>query len=432
MSEAEFIEVLGRSDKLTGTVTVQGAKNAALPQLIATLLTEDECEINNVPNLEDVTLILQLLQSLGSEPLVTKDFIRLKTPSIKQTSASYSLIKSLRASFWVLAPLLARVGRAEVALPGGDIIGARPVDIHLEALGAMGASIQVKHGVVYAEAPNGLKPATIFFRFPSVGATHQILMAASLVRGTTILHGGAREPEVVALCEMLQGMGVGIHGAGSNTIVIEGRDKLSGVKSTLIGDRIVAGTYLAVGALGGGPVIVNGVKPEYLDRFLQVLREMGATVEVGDNSVSVSAKERLTGVQVATGPFPALATDLQAILLVLMCTAKGESFLAEHVFEGRFGIVSDLSRMGAKITVREQSAIINGVPRLTGAEVAGHDLRASAALVIAGLLAEGTAQIFEIRHLRRGYENFVENLTALGGTLSVRSVEQEAFRFTGC
>lgn len=427
----EYIEIVGGTP-LSGTVKVSGAKNAALPLLIASLLTSEQCEFENVPNLQDVNLTLKLLEHFGASAEFKNGNVSVEVPSLVATEASYSLVKALRASFWVLAPLLARGRAARVALPGGDIIGARPVDMHLEALTKMGADIKVKHGVVFAFAPSGLRPAEIDLRFPSVGATHQIIMAASLTLGTTVIRGAAREPEIVALTDMLISMGCEIEGAGTPTIVVRGREELRGSKVTLIGDRIEAGTYALAALASGGDVTLEGINPAFFGEFLDVLTRMGADVSTTPNSVRVALKGRLKSVSVSTAPFPGFATDFQAPLMAALCVAEGESVIEEHVFEGRFGHVSELCRMGANIRVVERAAIITGVPTLNGALVEGHDIRGAAALVVGAFGATGETRIHEIQHLRRGYESLEKKLSSLGARISCRVADAEDFLFAGC
>ena len=398
----EFIEITGNGE-LKGEVRVRGAKNAVLPMLIASLLTEEKVVYHNVPRLSDVHVVLSLLEHFGSETQYLNDSITLSTPDILSTEASYSLVKAMRASFWVLAPVLVRGGSAKVALPGGDLIGARPVDLHIEALRAMGAEIKVSHGVVHAVAENGLHPAKIKLRFPSVGATHQILLAASLTEGETQIEGAAREPEVVALANLLSSMGAEIEGAGEGKVIIRGKSKLHGAEVSLIGDRIEASSYILAAAVTKGDVKVNGFNPKHLGEFLPILKEMGIPMEIGDDFIHVKRCESIKPVTVRTEPFPGFATDIQAPLMAALCLADGESSIEETIFEGRFGHVSELCRMGASITVDQRIAKIKGVKQLSGAIVEAGDIRAGAALVIAGLVAEGKTQILEPQHIRRGY-----------------------------
>lgn len=428
---SEFIEIMGGTP-LRGTVRASGAKNAALPILISTLLTSEECHLSNVPNLTDTSLVLHLLEQFGAEVHYDGHEVKVRTSALVATEASYSLVKALRASFWVLAPLLARGRAARVALPGGDLIGARPVDMHLEGLVAMGADIILKHGVVYATAINGLRPATINLRFPSVGATHQLLMAASLTPGLSVITGAAREPEVVALADFLNLMGADVQGAGTPTIEIRGRSDLGPASMRLIGDRVEAGTYLLAGAMTNGHVTVEGIVPSHLGSFLEIMQEMGLTVTQTESSVSASRNGPIKGVHVKTGPFPELATDLQAPLMAALTIAEGVSTIEENVYEGRFGHASELCRMGASIKIADRVVTIEGVKSLNGAPVDGLDIRAAAAVVLAGLVAEGTSQIHEPHHLRRGYEYIERKMGALGARMWARISDPDDFIFAGC
>lgn len=427
----DYLEIKG-GVPLRGTVPVSGAKNAALPMLIAALLTGESCEFLNVPNIRDVSLTLRLLEHFGAETSFRHNRATVVVPALRATEASYSLVKALRASFWVLAPLLARGGAARVALPGGDIIGARPVDLHLAALAKMGAEITVRHGVVYATAVGGLRPARVDLRFPSVGATHQILMAAACTPGTTVLTGAACEPEVVALACLLNSMGAEIVGAGAPQITISGRKYLNGTKATIIGDRIEAATYLLAGAATGGDVRVDGIAPMFFGRFMEVLDQLGVQVMLGSNWVRVVAPNRLHSVTVQTGPFPEFATDLQALLMAAVTIADGKSTIEENVFEGRFGHVAELCRMGARISVEGRLATVTGVADLSGAPVEAFDIRGAAALMIAALAARGTTQLLEPQHLRRGYSGLESKLCQLGAQVGVKVVDPEDFLAVGC
>jgi UDP-N-acetylglucosamine 1-carboxyvinyltransferase len=428
---SEFIEILG-GVPLRGTVRVGGAKNASLPLLLASLLTGERCSFANVPNLEDINLTLRLLEHLGGEIEYTAGRATVKMERLLATEASYSLVKALRASFWVLGPLLARGRAARVALPGGDIIGARPVDMHLAGLGQMGADIKVKHGVVFATAMNGLKPAHIELRFPSVGATHQIVMAAALTPGTTVIKNAAREPEIVAVADFINAMGGDIEGAGTDAIVIRGKEELSGAHVDIIGDRIEAATYLLAGAATGGEVCARGIDPHFFGEFLEYLDALGLQVELGRDWIGVKSVGPLRPVNASTGPFPRFATDIQAPLMAALCVAEGASTIEENIFEGRYGHVSELCRMGADIQVSERVATIRGVKRLTGAPVEAFDIRAAAALVIGALAAEGTTTIAEPQHLRRGYEELETKLSLLGARIGAKLADPEDFMFTGC
>lgn len=426
-----YIEICGETP-LMGRVRISGAKNAALPMLMAALLSSEKIDFENVPNLEDINLTTHLLETFGASIVRSGSSLSIHVPRLIATEASYSLVKALRASFWVLGPLLARGRAARVALPGGDIIGARPVDIHLAALAQMGADIKVKHGVVFATAVDGLRPAKIDFRFPSVGATHQIMMAAALTPGTTVMRGCAREPEVVALAQMLAQMGAQISGAGSSEIIVHGQEDLGAAKVNLIGDRIEAGTYLLAGLASGGDVTVDNIDPLFLGAFLDVLNDLGAVIECSGHSVRAAYRGRLKPLKVVTGPFPELATDLQAPLMAALTMADGVSTIEEHIFEGRYGHVSELCRMGASIRVEDRVATVTGIPKLNGALVEGHDIRGAAALVVAAVGAEGLTQIHEVQHLRRGYDSLEQKLAGLGARVSYRLNDPEDFVFTGC
>jgi UDP-N-acetylglucosamine 1-carboxyvinyltransferase len=428
---SEVLEITGQN-RLSGSVTVSGAKNAALPMIMATLLTSEQCRLDNVPNLEDTSLALHLLQHFGGSVAYSNGSLTVTVPKLTASEASYSLVKALRASFWVLGPLLARGGAARVALPGGDIIGARPVDLHLAALEQMGAEIVVKHGVVFATAKHGLHGAAISLRFPSVGATHQILMASSLARGETVIEGAAREPEVVAVADMLVAMGAHIEGAGSSTIRIRGQEQLGGANVTLIGDRIEAGTYLLAGAVTQGEVEVCGVDPAHLSVFLDMLELSGCCVTKSATSVKLKANARMKCADVVTAPFPGFATDLQAPWMAAMCFANGISRVEETIFEGRFGHVAELCRMGADVRIADRVAEISGKPELSGALVEARDIRAGAALVVAALGAQGVTHIHEIQHLRRGYADLERKLQRLGAHLSTVDAEGDDCLFSGC
>lgn len=426
-----YISITG-GKPLNGVVEVSGAKNSALPLLMASLLSAEKCEFRNVPKLDDVAISLRILEQFGAEVERSPKCVKIKTAQLIPGEASYSLIKSLRASFWILAPLLARGGAARVALPGGDAIGARPVDIHLEALQQMGAEISMHQGVVTAVAPNGLRPADISFRFPSVGATHQLLMAAALTPGTTVIRNAAREPEVVQLAEMLSQMGAKISGASGPVITIEGQESLGGCSIDLIGDRIEAGTYILATCATKGVAEVRGFNPAHLGDFQGLLEQMGVKFSVTPQGMTVDASAGLLPVRAKTGPFPELATDLQAPLMAALATARGESVIEETVYEGRFGHVSELSRIGAKISVSGTTATITGVEELSAAPVEIGDIRAGAALAIAALAARGESRLFEIHHIRRGYEDFEGRLRRLGAHAVFKIESPEDYLMSGC
>jgi len=430
---SECLEIIG-GQPLNGKLEVSGAKNAVLPMMFACLLSSGKSVIKNVPNLEDVNIAIQLLESFGAEVTFARNELSVNSRELKSHEAHYSLVRALRASFWVLGPLLARFGKAKVALPGGDIIGARPVDMHLSALAQMGAETVVKHGTVHASVPSRLRGAEIDLRFPSVGATHQILMAASLAKGTTVIRNAAREPEIVALAEMLVNMGADVEGAGTSCVIVHGKDALQPAAVTSIGDRIEAGTYaLAAAILPGSNVEITGFDPSHLGAFLGLLGELGLSVEVLEGrGIVVKRSQTLKALRASTGPFPNLATDLQAPLCAALGLADGLSYLEENVFEGRFSHVAELGRMGAEIQVSERALTIKGVTAYSAAVVDAHDIRGAAALVIAGLAAPGSTVVLDSQHLRRGYENLDGKLQALGAKIRYSYQDAEDLMFSGC
>ncbi len=427
----EYLCVTG-GNKLTGEVTVSGAKNAALPLIVASLLSAERCSFHNVPDLQDIAVLQRLLRSLGAQASISGSTVVVEARDLTQHTAPYALVKSLRASFWVLGPLLARRGKAAVALPGGDAIGTRPVDLHLKGLQQLGADIRMEHGVVTATAPGGLSPATIELEFPSVGATHQLLMTAALVPGTTVLRGAAREPEIVELANLLVGMGADIEGAGSGEIKISGRKELGGVVHSVLGDRIEAATYLLSGAVTGGDVRVNGIPPDALRSTLDVLRQAGCEITEQDNQIALRSPDRLSAVSFATEPYPGVATDVQPLLMAAMCYADGVSEINETVFESRFGHVAAYRRFGADISIRGRVARVTGVDTLSAAPVEGLDIRAAAGMVLMGLVAEGTTQISDIHHLDRGYGGLAEKLHSLGATISRLPAYESREVILGC
>lgn len=418
--------------QLKGEVSVSGTKNSSLPILFSTLLSSGVCELHNVPELEDLFVTIRLLESFGAEVDHDGNDVKIKIPEITGTEAPYRLVKALRASFWVLGPLLARKGSAQVALPGGDAIGSRPVDIHLRGLVKMGADIRLKHGVVYASAPGGLSGARIAFEYPSVGATHNIMMAASLVEGETMIEGAACEPEVSELADVLCGMGAEIEGAGTPEIRIRGRKELGGVKHKIHGDRIEAATYLVAGAMTGGHVSVHGVAAEKLGAIIQVLEDAGCSFDSRGETITVKGPKILKATSFSTAPFPGVATDAQALLLAAMTRAEGESAIEETVFDNRFGHVAEYRRLGANIRLSGRVAHVRGVSALSGAPVEATDIRAGAGLVLMGLVAEGTTEVHELLHIDRGYERFVEKLQGLGAPVIRIPVIDEKEVAVGC
>ncbi len=414
---SEFIAITG-GRRLSGNVSPSGAKNAALPLLFSSILTREECLIENVPDLDDISVSLRLLASLGAETSLNDKIARVRLHEIRAQVAPYHLVKALRASFLVLGPLVARTGAAQVSLPGGDAIGFRPVDLHLRGLARMGADIRMRHGVVYATAPGGLRPTELELDYPSVGATEHLLMTAAGIQGETVIRGAACEPEIGELASCLSTMGALVEGVGTPILRIVGRKELGGGRVRVKGDRIEAATYLFAGAITGGELTVTGVESQALGSILNVLRESGCTVATNDSTIELRAPERLSPVSVNTAPFPGFATDAQPLLMAAMTQGSGTSTITETVFENRFGHVAEFRRLGAEIELNGEVARVSGVRTLTGAPVEAGDIRGAAGLALLGLVAEGTTRIFETQHLARGYENFVDKLKQLGADIS--------------
>jgi UDP-N-acetylglucosamine 1-carboxyvinyltransferase len=412
---------------LHGTITVSGAKNAALPLMAACLLTDETLQLSNLPHLADITTLANLLAQLGVSIAMDGHapngghagrVVSLRAEKLAGTTASYDLVRKMRASILVLGPLLAREGRARVSLPGGCAIGTRPVDLHLKGLQQLGAAIELREGYIEAEAKQGLTGAEVVFPFVSVGATENLLMAATLAKGETSLTNAAREPEVSDLAHCLQAMGAKIEGVGTDTLRITGVDRLHGAKHEIIPDRIETGTYAMAAAITGGDIELKGARPDTLNAALDTLRGAGVSVTPTENGIRVQRTNApLTGVDVMTEPYPGFPTDLQAQMMVLMATAQGASMITETIFENRFMHVPELRRMGANINLHGGSAMVRGVPKLTGAPVMATDLRASVSLVLAGLAAEGETVINRVYHLDRGYERLEEKLAACGASV---------------
>ncbi len=404
---------------LRGTVRASGSKNAGLPLLFAALLTRERCTIRGLPRVVDITTTLRLLERLGA--LVGDgefSSIQVEARALTSTEAPYELVKTMRASFLALGPLVAREGRARVSTPGGCAIGSRPVDIHLAGLERLGARIRQAHGYVEAETEGArLRGAKIPLDFPSVGATENLMMAAALADGVTVIENAAREPEIEDLAQALVEMGARIEGAGTPIITIAGVPELGGCDHTVIPDRIEAGTLLLAGAISRGDVTVEGARGEHLDALLGKLEEAGVGVEVRPGSVAVRAKGALVATDVRTSPHPGFPTDLQAQFMALMATASGRSVISEAIFENRFMHVQELVRMGADIRIEGKTAAVRGVPQLSGAPVMATDLRASVCLVLAGLAAQNTTEVARVYHLDRGYERLEEKLSSLGATI---------------
>ena len=414
---------------LKGEIPISGAKNAALTLLPCALLTEDQLTLTNLPRLADVDTFAHLLNSLGVSTHVAgvkKGEIgrrmTLQADDIVSTVAPYDMVRKMRASVLVLGPMLARMGESTVSLPGGCAIGDRPIDLHLKALEAMGAEIELAAGYVKAVAPKG-RLAGGDFSFPvvSVGATENALMAAVLAKGKTQLFNAAREPEIVDLCNLLVAMGAKIEGIGSGHLIVEGVERLHGATYEVMPDRIEAGSYACAAGITGGSLHLLGVRPEEMLATTNVLAQAGLAIEFTDKGMKVSAHQPLRPVAVSTAPFPGFATDMQAQLMAMLCVAEGQSFLEETIFENRYMHVPELRRMGADVEVHGRSAIVHGPKPLTGASVMATDLRASMSLVLAGLAAEGETEVLRVYHLDRGYERLEEKLGAVGATIERRS-----------
>lgn len=409
-----------RSEPLNGEVVISGAKNAVLPLMAAAILAEDKCEIRDVPALRDVDVMKEILRSLGSEiKEIEESIIEIDTRNILTNEAEYELVSKMRASFLVMGPLLARTGRAKVHSPGGCTIGARPIDLHLKGFEALGAEIIAKDNYVEAIAgKDGLVGASIYLDFPSVGATENIMTAAVLAKGNTYIENAAEEPEIVDLANFLNKMGAKIKGAGTDTIKIEGVERLSGAKHTVIPDRIETGTFMLAAAITHGQILIKNVVPDHVKPITAKLRECGVTVEMGDEGMYVVVeKPELIATDIKTLPYPGFPTDIQSPFMAFLTTVDGGSNVIETVFENRFMHVAELNRMGANIKTEGNKAIIQGARDLEGAQVIATDLRAGAALVLAGLVAQGTTEVSEIYHIERGYEKFVEKFRALGANI---------------
>ncbi|HEY4636870.1 MAG TPA: UDP-N-acetylglucosamine 1-carboxyvinyltransferase [Burkholderiales bacterium] len=403
---------------LAGEARVSGAKNAALPILCAALLSDEPLALDNVPRLMDVRTMAKLLAQMGVDVGSQDDGrIELRAREVKDPTAGYEMVKTMRASVLVLGPLLARCGRARVSLPGGCAIGARPVDQHVKGLQAMGADITVEHGTMNASAKR-LRGARIVMDMVTVTGTENLMMAATLAEGTTLLENAAREPEVVDLANCLRAMGARIEGAGTDTIRIEGVSSLSGAKHRVMPDRIETGTYLAAVAAAGGKIRLTGAAPDTLGATVEKLVEAGARIGLDADSIEIEMDARPTAVSLATAPYPGFATDMQAQFMALDCVAAGTGRITETIFENRFMHAQELQRMGADISIQGNTAVVRGVARLQGAKVMATDLRASASLVVAGLVAQGETLIDRIYHLDRGYEGLEKKLSALGARIS--------------
>ena len=420
MSE-ELIVVEG-TGALAGEVQASGAKNSALKLMPAALLGCGRSVIHNVPHISDIRLMEEVMRRLGAT--VERDghdgrTLIVDTAPVNKFETPYELVSKMRASISVLGPLIGRFGEARVAMPGGCQIGARPIDMHLVGLEALGVNFEIKHGFLHATTPNGLHGADIVLDFPSVGATENMLMASVVANGHTTIENAAREPEIEDLADMLRSMGAQVTGAGTSIIEVDGvpLGSLRPCEHTTVGDRIEAGTFLVGGALTGGPVTVRGINPAYLRMALMKLSAMGCDIETGPDWITVSRTRPLEPADIQTLPHPGFPTDLQAQFMLLASLAKGTSIITENVFENRFMFASELARMGANITIEDHHALVEGVERLQGADVSSTDLRAGAALVLAGVVAEGETRVHNIGHIDRGYEDYVGKLGGLGATV---------------
>jgi UDP-N-acetylglucosamine 1-carboxyvinyltransferase len=408
--------VIRGGHRLKGEVVVGGAKNAALPILLASLLTPERCTFHNVPHVVDVRTTLRLLANLGAYVEESDGSISVQAERLARLEAQYELVKTMRASFLALGPLLARFGRARVSTPGGCAIGSRPVDLHLEGVQKMGARVRIVHGYVEAEAGR-LQGARIYLDVPSVGATEHLMTVATLAEGTTVIENAAREPEVVDLARALAAMGARIGGVGEDVITVEGVSTLEGCDFTIIPDRIEAGTFMMAAAITGGDVYVRGARSEHLHAVILKLREAGVEVHEDADGVRVVGNGRSSSVDIKTMPYPGFPTDLQAQMMAVMALADGRSVISETIFENRFMHVLELNRMGADIKVQGNSAFVRGVAALSGAPVMATDLRASVCLVLAALAAEGETEVSRVYHLDRGYSRIEEKLSALGADI---------------
>ena len=408
--------VIKGGKKLSGEVTVSGSKNAALPIFISTILAPGCHEISNVPFLVDINTTIKVLEHLGAKVEGKGNVVRIDTTDLNSFEATYDLVRTMRASVLVLGPLLARFGQARVSLPGGCAIGARPINLHLKGLAALGAEIILEHGYVQAKAKR-LIGARIHFDVSTVGGTEQLLMAAATAKGETILENAAREPEIVDLAEILIKMGARIDGAGSDTIRICGVESLSPAQHSVMPDRIEAGTFMVAAAITGGDITIRNMRLDHLDALAFKLQDAGVEITNKDNIVRVKGPKKIKSVNIKTRPYPGFPTDMQAQFMALMCIAEGASVISENIFENRFMHVSELLRFGADITVEGNSATVKGVKKLSGAPVMATDLRASASLILAALAADNVSEISRIYHLDRGYDSIEKKLAGLGADI---------------
>ncbi len=402
--------------ELRGTVRISGAKNAVLPIMFATLLADDICIIKNVPRLRDVKTTIKILELLGCKVDFKDSILRIDPSDVRPERVPYEIVKTMRASILALGPLVARFKEAEVSLPGGCAIGARPVDLHIKGLSLMGCDIVIEHGYIKAKAER-LRPAEIHLDIPSVTGTENLLFAASMTEQTTIINNAAMEPEISDLIEVLSKMGVYIEGKGTSRLIVHGKRTPGSFEHSVIPDRIEAGTFLVAGAITAGDIVVEDVVPDHLDSILMKLIEVGCEIEVWNGRIRIKGSEKINPCSIQTNPYPGFPTDMQAQFMSLLALANGTSIIRENIFENRFIHVAELCRMGADIKIDGNTAIINGVTSLTGSDVMATDLRASASLVLAGLVAEGTTVVHRIYHLDRGYESMEHKLRLLGADI---------------
>lgn len=408
-------------NRLFGEVHISGAKNSVLPLIAATLLTDGVSIIDDCPYLSDVRTMCQVLEHLGAKTNFDNGELVLDTYNLNAVEPPGELVRKMRASFLIMGPLLARTGKAQMSLPGGCAIGARPIDLHLKGFEALGAEINIGHGFIETHADK-LKGARIYLDFPSVGATENIMMAAALAEGTTIIDNAAHEPEIIDLANMLGVMGANIKGAGTNTIRIEGVSSLKPARHTVIPDRIEAGSFLCMAAATGGELILNNVLPEHLQPLTAKLSEIGATIETGFDSIHILGPAEISPVDIKTLPYPGFPTDMQAQMMALLTVCKGTSIVTETVFENRFMHAAELRKMGADIRIKGSSSVINGVSHLEAASVESTDLRAGAAMIIAAQMAKGISEIGGLHHIERGYEGFVEKLEKIGTRIWIADI----------
>lgn len=411
--------VIRGGNRLVGTVKISGAKNAVLPLIAATLLGTTPSTLEEVPDLEDVRTFSEVLKHLGIEVQYNKaeHMLFVDSTHIRNCEAPYELVRKMRASFLIMGPLLARYGHSRISLPGGCAIGTRPIDLHLKGFEALGAKIDIGHGYIEASAPNGLIGARIYLDFPSVGATENIIMAASMAKGQTILENAAHEPEIVDLANYLNTMGANIRGAGTDVIKIEGVPELTGKTYEVIPDRIEAGTFMVAAAMTGGDLYVENALSEHLKPVIAKLKEAGAIIEEDTNGIRVKSNGHLKAIDIKTLPYPGFPTDMQAQFMAMTTISHGTSVVSETVFENRFMHVDELKRMGANIKIDGRSAVVEGLTSLTGCQVKATDLRAGAALVLAGLVANGETEVGYLHHIDRGYDDLVSKLCGVGADI---------------